>query len=478
MDTILQALEAYADSGVYPMHMPGHKRNLAGLSDMLPWTLDITELPGFDNLQNPTGILASSAERASALWGSETAFFLVNGSTVGILAGIRACTHPGDRVLLARNCHQSVYHALELFSLTPVFLEPPVIKDFGICGSISAKAVARVLDTESEIRLAVITSPTYEGILSDIRGISDMLHERGVPLLADEAHGAHLGLSPGFPPGAVQSGADIVVHSLHKTLPSLTQTGILHLQGDLVPPEAVRRALNALQTSSPSYPLLASIDSCVAKLREPAGRALFGSWRSRLSGFSRSMTALTRLRVFHCGQAAAGDAVFAFDPGKLVISCKNTSLSGKRLAETLASAYGIQVEMAMGSYVLAMTSICDTDEGVRRLSDALLKIDRACVPVPDGSFSDVPLPPPRQALSIAAAACLPFETIPLDESVGRISQEYVWAYPPGIPFLAPGQEIGTEFIEAVRGLSAQGVTLNSTGHGMPGQIRVVRFPPK
>ena len=289
---LFERLEAYAARGVLAMHMPGHKRNagaakyLAGLGARY----DITEIDGFDNLHAPEDILRDAMARAAALWGSERAYFLVNGATGGILAGVRALTRRGDRVIVARNSHQAVYHALELMELDAAYVLPEFDTATGLPGPVKPESVERVLSAHPDARLVIVTSPTYDGAVSDIASIARAAHARGVPLLVDEAHGAHLGFHRYFPGGAVRAGADIVIQSVHKTLPSLTQTAIAHA-GGLANPDRFQAALDIFQTTSPSYLLLASIDGCV-RLIEQRGEILFDAWAARLSRFDELSNAL------------------------------------------------------------------------------------------------------------------------------------------------------------------------------------------
>jgi len=463
-----RALLAYEQRGICPMHMPGHKRQ-ALFADDLPWHLDISEIHGFDDLHSAEGILLDAQVRAASLWGSDSAYFLINGSTGGILAGIYAATRPGDRVLIARNCHKSVYHAIELFGLCPVYLEPPLLAEAGICGSISPQAVAEAVAQTPDIRLAVVTSPTYEGVISDISAVADILHEKLIPLLVDEAHGAHFGLSPRFPKSAVSQGADIVVQSLHKTLPSLTQTAIVHLRDGLIQRERLRHGLGMFQSTSPSYPLMASIDGCIGLLREQ-GADLFAAWADRLSAFRQSVSPLQHLSVL------SGDSnlrcMYAHDPGKIPILCGGTSITGPGLHATLREDYGIELEMALPGYGLAMTSLANTDEHFNRLAEALRQLDRTLHPAPVQPIN--PLPPMgEQIMPPGEALCASVRQVAIDNSVGQIARTYLWAYPPGIPLVTPGQRITAELVDCLTGLSDRQVAVKSTAPYRAGRIAVV-----
>lgn len=488
---LLDQIIEYTDRSIVPLHMPGHKRNLQLLEDMqpneslpgrtLPLALDLTEISGFDNLHEANGILKQGMARAASLYGSEHAFYLVGGSTAGILAGIRAAVRPGDSVLVARNCHRSVYHALELCRLQPYYLCPPIDPGTGLCGSIPPEAVERAFHDCPSLRLAIVTSPTYEGVLSDIASLSQICHAHNVPLLVDEAHGAHLGFGS-FPLGGVAAGADVVIHSLHKTLPSLTQTGLLHVNFRLVDQSEVERQLAIFQSSSPSYPLMASIDACIRWMEEK-GSERSHAHMQRLMAFDRSIAGLKHLwspghsDLEEDGRPASPSPFFfALDPGKIYFCCRNIGLEGRpltgeRLARLLREEYRIETEMAQPGGILAMSSLCDAEDALPRLSDAVREIDRLCIDQADKGV-DATLPPPVIERSIEEAMTAPRRSIPLTESAGYTAAEYVWAYPPGIPLLVPGERITEELIQYIEQTIDQQTALHSTSHGLPQTLRV------
>ena len=373
---IYDKLAQYAASGVYPMHMPGHKRAAGFLPPGLPYDIDITEIHGFDDLHDPRGVLKETSELASSLYGSDKAFLLVNGSTAGILAAIGAHTKRCDKILMARNCHRSVYNAAELFGLEPVFITPETDETSGISCSIDPAAVKLGLENDKNIKLIVITSPTYEGVISDVASISELAHKNNIPLFVDEAHGAHLGFSDGFPGEAIHLGADVAVMSLHKTLPALTQCSLLHARGKYADIGEISRLLSVLQTSSPSYVLMASIDACLRLLKADKEK-LFIEYERNLDSFSKSIMTMKNLYVLHHGSDKAHTGFFAFDPGKLVIITKKTALSGIMLMDILRAEYKIELERACAGYAIAMTSVCDRPEGFSRLAGALSAIDRS-----------------------------------------------------------------------------------------------------
>ncbi len=429
-----------------PMHMPGHKRNalLAPYLDDLGAALDITEIHSFDNLHNAQGVLRESMVLAAQVFGARHTIYSVNGATAGILAGIGALTKPKDKVLVARNCHLSVINALRLFGLRPVFLQPPLLADWSIFGSLDIEAVADALRTHPDAALLVLTSPTYEGVISDVAGIVAAAHAAGMPVLVDEAHGAHLDLSPDFFGGAVRGGADVVVQSLHKTLLSLTQTAVIHAREEHTARE-IRNRMRMLETSSPSYLLLASIDGCVrllAQRKEP----LMDAWYDALLAFHAAVRGLTHLRILTSENAPQG--IHALDPSKLLIHTGGTGLSGKIFAVRLRNDHGIECEMALPNSVLAMTGMGDTKETLLQLAQALLALDDAGNATAENTIPA--WPQPETALPMDEAAMQPYELVPFANATGRISAEVVTLYPPGAPLLVPGERVTAEVIAMLR----------------------------
>jgi len=377
MIMLYQKLKEYSANGVYPMHMPGHKRNSALSPSGFPYEIDLTEIHGFDDLHNPSGILLETAKLASMLYGSEKAFLLVNGSTVGILAAIGAHTSRGDKILVTRNNHWSIDNAAELFGLSPVYIDPVIDEYTSVAYSVDPHDIEKAFEGDPDIKMVIVTSPSYEGVVSDISTIADIVHRRNAILLIDSAHGAHLGFSKYFPANAVSSGADVVVMSLHKTLPAMTQCSLLHCCSARANPDEIKRLLSVLQTSSPSYVLMASIDSCLQLLKSNKDR-FFDDYKRNLEQFDKDIMSLKNLFVLCHGSEKKATRFFGYDPGKIVIITKNTRLDGAGLAEILRNEHKIEIERTCEDYVIAMTSICDNAEGFSRLAKALRDIDSLC----------------------------------------------------------------------------------------------------
>lgn len=482
VDGLYEQLISYTEKDYYPMHMPGHKRNSGMLLPVDPYRIDITEIEGFDNLHQPEGVIRQLSERLARLYGAVKSFPLINGSTAGILAGISASARSGDKILINRNAHKSVYHAAMLRGLRPIYLYPQPAAGLPICGGITAEQIEGAFTENQEIRLVVITSPTYEGIVSDIYKIAKTVHRHGAVLLVDEAHGAHFGFHPAFPESAVRLGADLVIQSLHKTLPAFTQTAVLH-SNKRIPDHKIQQYLAVYQSSSPSYLLMAGMDRCLRMLEEQ-GQSLFDEYYRRLQVFYREMGELKYLKLAD-GNFVRESGVFAFDPSKLTISVQGTSMTGHQLQSVLRSQYHIEMEMAASEYVLGMTSICDTEEGFCRLSKALLEIDSGltkAVSVREGDRPKAEIKDqrkdyffrPMQVLSLHEVADRDTEQIKLAESSGRISAAFISLFPPGSPLIIPGEQIGQKLVDYIFFMKQEGLTVTGlTGDGMD-EIEVVK----
>lgn len=462
MEYLYDALLKYQASEAYPFHMPGHKRRKNFVN---PFFIDITEIYGFDNLHHAEGILKEAQKRAAVLYGAEETHFLVNGSTCGILSAISACTAKGGKILMARNCHKAVYHGALLQELEVIYLYPEKENSFGINGGIFPDQVKQALNENPDIQAVIVTSPTYDGVVSDIGKIAGIVHQREIPLIVDEAHGAHFGFHPYFPKSAVQMGADLVIHSLHKTLPSLTQTALLHVNGKRVDREKLRMYLGIYQSSSPSYVFMAGMDECIRTMQENA-KEMFEKLKENLEKFYKGAEKFSQVRL--AGSGLIGKSgVFDFDRSKLVISVKGTGMDGNWLDDRLRNRYHLELEMAAGTYALALTSVSDTAEGFQRLYEALMEIDHSigAFEKKDGKEyceADNVVTKNEHVCRISEALESPKESVLLEKSEGRISREFLYLYPPGIPILVPGERISRGVLDKVkqfqqRGYSIQGL---------------------
>lgn len=487
---LLERLTEYVGSDAYPFHMPGHKRREipdgipGGFPD--PYGIDITEIDGFDNLHHAEGILKDAMETAAAIHGADRSWYLVNGSTCGILSAVFAATENGGKILTARNCHKAVYHAICLNRLEAEYLYPEEITEFRINGGIRAEDVRKALEKDAmrcagnsgdvrgkitKIQAVLITSPTYEGVVSDIRAIADAAHEYGIPLIVDEAHGAHLEYADqchSFPKSALEYGADIVIQSLHKTLPCFTQTAILHVKGKLVDQDRISRYLSMFQTSSPSYLFMAGMERCI-RYMDGDGRNEMIRYEKRLERFMERMEGLQVLEVLDREICGKYRTVAGWDPSKIVVSTMRAEdFHGEELAETLRRKYHLEMEMTAPEYVIAMTSLMDTEEGFERLGTALLEIDgalrrrmesgrkeKAASETPEGLESK--LSHPVRRMLICEAMDADTERTAFQDTVGKVSAEFVYLYPPGIPIIAPGEVFTDAIVEKIMAYKAAGL---------------------
>ena len=554
MSGLEEKLSEYAETDMYPFHMPGHKRRLQaafhatafGAGAAAPENplcsgvtaapenllcpaapaapedplcsaarLDITEIDGFDNLHAPEGILYEEMKLAAQVCGAAETWFSVNGSTCAILAAISAAVPRNGMMLIERGCHISVYHAAGLrglklryipegmaafqFQHNPEGMAAPElqISHRGPESGGEGNTASSLKRAESEkISAVVITSPSYTGEVRDVRSWAEYAHALGAVLIVDEAHGAHFSKHPWFPRSAVSQGADVVVQSLHKTLPALTQTALLHRVTERVSGEALSHFLDVYETSSPSYLLLASMTRCIHGMAE-RGEGYFEPYVGLLKKLRSELSGLRHMRL-----AGSEDEIAAglYDPGKLFIQVRDhvycslldrEELSGPVLYDLLRLRYHLQPEMKTPDSVLLMTSPADSAEGFERLSAALREIDRnAYRPVPAGSgdpdFGNAALPGfesqpdgsgfPSCAMTITEAEDRPRETILLDEAQNRISASYVIVYPPDSPLIVPGEVFDSGLIGRIHALRRNGLTVTGLQQDASGRscVRVIR----
>ncbi len=454
---IYDTITKYSKSNDMPWHMPGHKRNLLQVMDN-PYVMDITEIPGMDEYHCPEGIIKESQDNAASIYGVKDSWFLVNGSTVGILAAIYSCCNYGDHILIARNCHKSVYHAVELLHLHPHYIEPKWLKEFDVYGGISIEEVKSCLKACPNIKAVVVTSPTYEGVVSDVSGIAEIVHNADAVLITDEAHGAHFPFFEDMPISAVRCDSDIVIQSVHKTLPALTQTAIIHRVSDRIDRDKLFHYISLFQSTSPSYVLLGSIDYAIdymVKAIEAKRRYI-----NSLQWVRDELSKCLNFRLLSLNDIVDTCTV-DYDNGKLMISCKSCNITGVEFANYL-SQKGHIVEMCGHSYVLLMTSVMDRDEDYGKLIQDVLEYDGTITKRPKKDDILIRDFLPRVRYSIYEAMQEDREFCVLQSCKGRIAGDYVYVYPPGSPILAPGEEITEAVIGEIttgidRGLNMKGI---------------------
>lgn len=455
-------LVEYNESDYYPYHMPGHKRQTKGRIPDEWICADITEIDGFDNLHHPEEFFCSLQQKAAALYGADESFYLVNGSTGGILSAISAAVPEGGTLLMTRNSHKSAYHAAYLRKLTINYLYAPVINEYDIYDAVQPEQVRRALEADNSINAVFIVSPTYEGRIADIKAIAEIVHEKKLPLIVDEAHGAHLGWAEEFAHNSCTLGADLVIHSVHKTLPALTQTALLHVNGERIDRELLKRFLRIYQTSSPSYILMASIDDAL-NLLEERGKELFSAFYRQYQGMHKILTSCEKLQFLPLEPDRQ-------DIGKLIISGYKAGVSGQQLYEILLHRYHLQLEMAAGSYCLAMFTVGDTPEAYERMQEALLEIDRECM----GKAIRMDIPKvweeteSQPETPLAIAWDMPWEFVDLKFAESHCAADFINLYPPGSPLVVPGEQLTREAVEKIqdylkKNLKVQGIQQTADG---------------
>lgn len=411
--------------------MPGHKRN--NNFDIIGSNIDITEIDGFDNLHYPTDIIANLENNIADILGYKKSIISVNGSTCGILSAINAVCSRGDKIIIARNCHKSVYNACFLMELNVVYIEPEFNESLGVYGKIKQNTVDNIVKENRDAKAVVITSPTYEGIISEI--------DCSIPLIIDSAHGAHFGFADWLPKRA---NGDIVIQSLHKTLPCLTQTAVVHINNQAYY-DKVKMYMDIFETSSPSYILLHSVDKCIDYLK--AGQKAFADYKILLDNFYDKAKKLHNITI-HKND----------DITRLIISAKG--YSGTELAKHLRN-HSIEPEGATVNFVILISTVADTKSGFDMLYNALydLEIRKDFI----SYIKKIPIP---QRMCKASEINSTEKTI-LSNSINKICGEYIFAYPPDIPIIVPGEIITKDVVDNINCCIKKGVNIISDSNLLP-----------
>ena len=442
---ILDKLLELQEKNAYPLHMPGHKRNL----DFMPYdfrTMDITETGEVDNLHDPKEIIAESQNAMAELLGADKSFYLVNGGSSGTVASILGCCNPGDHVLVATNCHKSIYHALVLAGVKPVYISPQMTEE-SLCGGISIRDMFRAFD-QYDIKAMIITSPTYEGFTCNVKVIADIVHKHNATLIVDECHGAHFVFSEAFPHSALSEGADVVVNSWHKTLPCLNQAAVLSVKSQRVDMARIKEAVSMMNTTSPSYPILASID--YARHILTTDKNLFTSYIETITEARHELAHCKVLKLVNDSIKGEND-IFDLDISKFTIMVR-TEMTGKELSDILLNKYNIQIEMAGPHHIIAMTSVADDPKGIKKFVKAIRDIDKKL----ERKYIDkLPLeiaPVREPQMTPRNVYYAEKEYVPIDKGEGRIPASIIMAYPPGIPIVSVGEVLTKGHIEQIETL--------------------------
>ncbi|HHP50374.1 MAG TPA: aminotransferase class I/II-fold pyridoxal phosphate-dependent enzyme [Moorella mulderi] len=474
---IFSAIKKYIEEGVLPFHVPGHKQGRA-LPELKEYVgervlaMDLTCVPGLDNICNPKDVIAEAEALAAEAFGADRAFFLVNGTTSGIQTMILAVCQPGEKIIMPRNAHRSALGGLILSGAHPVYVEPEINRDYGISMGVTPERVKRALEEHPDAKAVFLVSPNYYGTVPPLRGIAAVAHDYGVPVLVDEAHGAHLPFHPQLPPSAMACGADMAATSAHKLAGSLTQSSILLLKEGRVEGKHVKATLNIFQTTSPSYILLASLD-LARKQMALKGRELLEKALEIAHWIRRELARIDGIEIMG-EEVTVLPGCVDLDPTKITVNVQGLGLTGYEMEGILRREYKIQVELSDLYNVLILISIGDDWDMARALVQAFQDVARRrpfknvirfCPPLP-------PIPPmavlPRQAFYSST------RTVELEEAEGEISAEAITAYPPGIPLVCPGEVISYEIIEYVKVLKKERAELQGPEDPELKYIKVLR----
>jgi arginine/lysine/ornithine decarboxylase len=458
---LLTHLDEVSRAEVASFHMPGHKGGAGapprGLALWGPavYATDLSELSGFDYLHGPTSALAVAQRRAAGVFGAARSWYLVNGATVGNIASIASVVGDGESLLVARDSHRSVYAGIALSGAWPHYLRP--VDNAGLGGpfGLDPADVEAALDAHREIRAVHITSPSYYGFVVDVAAIAAIAHRHGVPLIVDEAHGAHFCFHPDLPDSALRSGADLVIQSPHKTLGSLTQSSLLHAGGTRVDLARLDATLSMLQSSSPSALLLVSLDLAIAEMAEH-GAARWGRAIDLANSARRALSGASGVRAYG-EEVTAYRGIAGFDPTKLVVDVDDLGTTGYAAARVLAGSAHLNPEFADLRRMVFSVTIADDAPAIALLLEALAALAATgLAPRRERGPAAWPEATPEMVCSPRVGARAPRTTVAIGEAVGRVSAEMIVPYPPGVPLVVAGEAITAEVTATIRQVLGEG----------------------
>lgn len=460
---LLKTLQTLANRPHAAFYAPGHKQG-QGMNPLFKtivgskvFCADLPELPELDNLFAPEGVIEEAQTLAAAAFGAEQTRFLVNGSTGGIIAAILATCQTGDKIILPRNIHQSVISGLILSGAIPIFIQPEYNADWDLAYSITPQALQTTLQQHSDAKAVLLVYPTYHGICGKIQQLSTITHSYHIPLIVDEAHGAHFCFHPDFPRAALTAGADLVIQSIHKVLGAMTQASMLHLQGDIINRNRLNQALQMIQSSSPNYLLLASLDA--ARQQMAQGRELMEKTIILAQKARQFLSKIPGIAVLEPPKNPQ-PGFTALDPTRLTIKVSDLGLTGYQADEILHQKLGVTAELPSLKHLTFIISLGNTNADIEQLVSAFTQLSTLIKSQPlNGQF---PLPPsflPAVKLSPRKAFEAASQRQKIENCVGCISAEIVCPYPPGIPILMPGEQITREAITNLQNILASGGTI-------------------
>jgi len=451
---IIKMLEKYKELGRISFSMPGHKSRKSG-----EWGRnDVTELPDTDSLHNSEGSVKKACENISDIYGSDMSIIMVNGSTGGIFTMLASVCRRGDKILVSRCSHMSVINACVALGLLPVFFEHRIYKKYSVTGEADIRDLKNKLT--DDIKAVLVTSPNYFGVVSDIKTISEMLKEKKIPLLVDEAHGAHFVAGEEFPQNAIRLGADMVTQSTHKTLNGLNQSALLHIRSSIVDAERVKEVSAFFQTSSPSYPVAASTENAVLEA------TCDNEW-GRIYRICRNLKERIKKET-HINIPCMEDGFFSLDETRLVFNFSEYDITGYEVSEILRKEWNIDIEMADNENIVLIATPGNSESDFKILEKALFGITKELKKA-EGKPGECVIPDiEKLEVSPSDTFYSESEYIELDKSENRISVKTVTVYPPGVPVLVPGVKVNKECIEYLKACGGEIIGMKD------GKIKVIK----
>ncbi|MBE9045040.1 aminotransferase class I/II-fold pyridoxal phosphate-dependent enzyme [Pleurocapsales cyanobacterium LEGE 10410] len=475
---LLDALIESAGKPHAAFYAPGHKQG-KGINDKIEdligaavFRADLPELPELDNLFAPQGAIAEAQKLAAMTFGAEKTWFLINGSTCGIVAAILATCSSGEKIILPRNIHQSAIAGLVLSGAIPIFINPEYDRQAGLTHNVTPETVRQTLEKHPDTKAVMMLHPTYQGVCSDLKAIAKIVHQYDIPLLVDEAHGAHFAFHTDLPPSAMSVGADLTVQSTHKVLSAMTQASMLHLQGNRVREHQISKALQLVQSTSPSYLLLASLDAARQQMATQGEELM--SKTIALAERARQIAQIPNLSVF---EPEIQPGCQYFDPTRLTVDVAKLGITGFEADEILHERLGVTCELPLLQHLTFIISPGNSTEDIQKLIQACQILSRTKVNSHNAKRSPKGQPlaisyqsiiSPREAYFAAT------ETIPMSEADNRLCGELICPYPPGIPLLMPGEMITTEAIEYLKQILAAGGTITGCNDPTLETIQILR----
>lgn len=460
---IYEALRKFRRMRVVPFDVPGHKRGRGNmeLTEFLGedcMNVDVNSMKPLDNLCHPVSVIRDAEELAAQAFGAANAFFMVGGTTSAVQSMIMYACKEGDKIIMPRNVHRSAINAMILTGAVPVYVDPDVNHQLGIALGMSVSQVEKAIEENPDAKAVLVNNPTYYGICSDLKRITELAHAHGMLVLADEAHGTHFYFGEGFPLAAMAAGADISSASMHKSGGSLTQSSFL-LMGKNINSDYMRQIVNLTQTTSASYLLLSSLDISRKRLAL-SGREIFAKTVEMAQYAREEINAIGGYYAFS-SELINGDSIYDFDVSKLSVHTLPIGLAGIEVYDLLRDEYDIQIEFGDIGNILAYISVGDRKRDIERLISAMSEIKRRFGKSGTGLLTQeyinpVVAEPPRKAFYANK------RSLPLEETAGNVCTEFVMCYPPGIPILAPGELITPEIIEYIRYAKEKGCQMTGT----------------